>query len=87
LGHFYKLDKNHLIASLVSFQQYNLAIYKIENKDLVMHYIIRAELFKNIFRWNYHRIIGGNRYIFLLRDKKIMIRIYSYIYLFEIIKE
>ena len=87
LGYFYKLDRNHLIASLVNDEKNNLVIYKVENKDLVKDYVIRAELLKNIFGWNFHRMIGGSEFVFLLRDTKIMIRCYSYIFLFEIIKE
>jgi len=87
LGFLYKFDKNHLIASSVRDEKNNLVIYKIENKDLVKQYVIRANLFKRIFPQKKKRMIGGCEFIFLLRDKRIMISYYEKIYLFEMIKE
>ena len=86
-GYLYKFDKNHLIASSVSDEKNNLVIYKIENKDLIKQYVISAELFEKIFRYTKKRMIGGCEFIFLLKDKRIMIRCYEKIYLFEMIKE
>ena len=87
LGYFYKFDKNHLIVSSVSDEKNNLVIYKIENKDLIKQYVISAKLFEKIFRYTKKRMIGGCEFIFLLKDKRIMIRCYEKIYLFEMIKE
>jgi len=87
LGFLYKFDRNHLIASSVSDEKNNLVIYKIENKDLVKQYVIRANLFKRILPQKNKRMIGGCEFIFLLRDKRIMISYYEKIYLFEMIKE
>ena len=86
-GYLYKFDKNHLIASSVSDEKNNLVIYKIENKDLIKQYVISAKLFEIIFRYTKKRMIGGCEFIFLLKDKRIMIRCYEKIYLFEMIKE
>jgi len=86
--YFYKFDKNHLITySLKDGKSESIIIYKIENKDLVKHYEIRAKPFNKIFGWYSNRMIGGSNSIFLLRDKKIITRLYDKIYLFEIIKD
>jgi hypothetical protein len=87
LGYLYKFDKNHLIASSVSDEKNNLVIYKIENKDLIKHYVIKAQLFEKILLDSNKRMIGGCEFIFLLRDKRIMILCYDKIYLFEMINE
>ena len=87
LGYLYKFDRNHLIASSVSDEKNNLVIYKIENKDLIKQYVIRAKLFEKILPFHNKRKIRGCEFIFLLRDKRIMIRRYKDIYLFEMIKE
>ena len=88
LGNFYKFDKNHLIACSVSGEDNNMVIYKIENKDLVKQCIIREEkLFENLFSWNDYGMIGSCEFIFLLRDKRLMIHSFDVIYLFQIINE
>ena len=87
LGYLYKFDKNHLIASSVSDEKNNLVIYKIENNDLIKQYVIRAKLFEKILLYGEKRMIGGSEFIILLRNKRIIIRYYEKIYLFEMIKE
>jgi len=87
--YLYKFDKRHLIAYSVNKEKNSdsIIIYKIENKDLVKHYEVRAKSFDRIFGWNSDKMIGGDNFIFLLRDKRIIIRIYGHIFLFEIIKD
>ena len=88
LGYLYKFDKNHLIASSIRGEDKNFIIYKIENKDLIKHWVIREDkLFENLFRWNYYRMIGSSEFIFLLQDKRLMIRSFNVIYLFQIFNE
>ena len=86
-GYLYKFDRNHLIASSVNDEKNNFVIYKIENKDLIKQYVISAKIFEKIFLYGKKRMIGGDEFIFLLRNKRIMIRCYKEIYLFEMIKE
>jgi len=85
--YLYKFDKRHLIAYSVNKEKNSIIIYKIENKDLVKHYEVRAKSFDRIFGWSSDKMIGGDNFIYLLRDKRIIIRIYGYIFLFEIIKD
>ena len=87
LGYLYKFDRNHLIASSVNDEKNNLVIYKIENKDLIKQYVIKAQLFEKILLDSNKRMIGGCEFIFLLRDKRILILCYDKIYLFEMINE
>ena len=86
--YLYKFDKNQLIAYSVNIERNgdSVLIYKIEDKDLIKHYEIRAKSYDKIFGWDNNKMIGSDNFIFLLRDKRIIIRLYGYIFLFEIIK-
>jgi len=86
--YLYKYDKKHLIAYSVNQEKDgdSVLIYKIENRDLIKHYEIRAKSFDKILGWNSNKMIGSSNFIFLLKDKRIIIRLYGYIFLFEIIK-
>ena len=86
--YLYKFDKKYLISYLVNNEKNSdsILIYKIENRDLIKHYEIRAKLYENIFGWDNNTIIGSSNFIFLLRDKRIIVRLFDYIFLFEIIK-
>ena len=86
--YLYKYDKKHLIAYSVNHEKDgdSVLIYKIENRDLIKHYEIRAKSFDKILGWNSNKMIGSSNFIFLLKDKRIIISLYGYIFLFEIIK-
>ena len=72
-NHFHKYDNKYLIGHSNYEQNFNLAIFKFENNELIKYCLIESGLFRIIFTWNLYRISASNPFLFVLRDKKIII--------------
>ncbi len=62
----------------------NLAIFKFENNELIKYCLIESGLFRIIFTWNLYRISASSPFLFVLRDKRIIIFSENKMYLLKL---
>ena len=84
----YKYDDEHLILLSKEKMEYNLIILKAQNNDLIKHCIIKTKL---KFTKNYIRGYSVNAYndkfIFTLKDKRIIVLCYHKMYVVKLFQD
>ena len=85
-GYMYKFDNKYLITISEEEDDNKLTIYKYQENDLVKHCIIRSNIsFKKTIGWNGYTIIGyNNKFLFTLKNQKVIVLSHKIIYVLQL---
>ena len=71
-GIFYNFYNKCLISIPKNRYYETLITYKLENNKLIKHYEIKSNLFKKLRYGNYRRVLGYDKSLLILKDKRII---------------
>ena len=85
-GYMYKFYNKYLITISKYEENNDLTIYKYQENDLVKHCKIKTNIaFRKTIGWNGYTITGyNNKFLFTLKNKKVIVLSHNKIYVFQL---